>query len=164
MKCQTIIITFLLLFISSLFSITYAHVGGGPPFLSINGKYADTNPFFSNDPTINVPQDTNLYTNPIIVGEPIRFIIDTEKLLVPPDIAENTTYRWSFSEHSKEYQYGKTITYAYKKAGSFLIAIDAKPRGEAEFITIDTLQVNILPHKNYQIPKAILSVETTNRG
>lgn len=137
-----------------------AHTGGGPPFLEVNGKYAQTNPFFSNDPNINIPQDSNPETAPLYINEPISFIIDTDKLLVPPDIAHASTFRWTFDENSGEQQTGKNLTYTYHKAGSHLITLEVKAPGETDFLVIDTVQIDILPDKGYHLPKASMAVET----
>src|SRR5258706_9573209 len=137
-----------------------AHTGGGPPFLEVNGKYALTNPFFSNDPNINIPQDVNPETSPLYVNEPISFIIDTDKLLVPPNIARASTFRWTFDENTGEQQIGKDLTYTYHKAGSHLITLEVNAPGETEFLVIDTVQIDILPDKNYHLPKASMAVQT----
>lgn len=156
----------ILLFLLVLFffpASAYAHVGGGPPFLEINGSYSPTNPFFSNDPNLNIPQDINTYPKPLIIGQPITFTIDTDKLLVPPDIAASTTYRWTFGEKDHGTDFGKEVKHTYYHPGSYLLILEAKAPGENEYITIDTIQLDILPTKTYKVPSIKLSLQTNHR-
>ena len=155
-----IIIPFIFMFFQT--KIVFAHVGGGPPFLEVNGQYAQTNPFFSNDPTINIPQDTNPDTNPILVNQPINFMVDTSKLLVPPEIAKASTFRWNFTGDTKTYEFGTHITHAYTKPGSYLITLDVKGPTDTDYLTIDTTEISILPSINYHVPHVKLSIETEN--
>lgn len=154
-----------LIFVLFLLSVgmVSAHVGGGPPFLEINGKYALTNPFFSNDPAINIPQDTNPETAKLFVNQPIHFAIDTDKLLVPPEVAAASTFRWTMDENSTNHLFGKSFTFQYKETGSHLITLEAKGPNETDFLVIDTIQADILPDANYHLPKASIAVATNNR-
>lgn len=139
----------------------FAHVGGGPPFLEVNGVYAQTNPYFFNDPTINIPQD---YTGKTyVINKPIELFIDLNQLLVPPDIAAHSTFRWTFAEGSKEYAFGVKQNHVYTKPGSYLLTLDVKAPGETQYTTIDTVQLDVLPNEKYKLPKASMSIATTHR-
>ncbi|HSW96551.1 MAG TPA: PKD domain-containing protein [Candidatus Saccharimonadales bacterium] len=139
----------------------FAHVGGGPAFLEVNGVYAQTNPYFFNDPHINIPQD---YTGKTyLVNKPIEVFIDLNQLLVPPDIATKSTFRWTFTEESTEYSFGVKQTHVYKKPGSYLLTLDVKAPGETQYTTIDTVQIDVLPNERYHMPKATMSIATNHR-
>jgi len=59
-------------------SYTFAHPGGGPPFLKINGVYADTDSYS--------PQLEDISQSLYEKGEELLFEIDTTALNVPPKI------------------------------------------------------------------------------
>ncbi|HSW88286.1 MAG TPA: PKD domain-containing protein [Candidatus Saccharimonadales bacterium] len=141
-----------------------AHIGGGPPFLEVNGVYAQTNPYFFNDPTINIPQD---YTGKTyVVNKPIELFINLNQLLVPPDIAAKSTFRWTFADSrdvAVQRLYGVKQMYTYNKPGSYILTLDVKAPGETQYTTIDTVQLDVLPNEHYKLPKASMSIATNHR-
>lgn len=138
-----------------------AHVGGGPPFLSVNGVYGVTNPYYFNDPTINIPQD---YTGKTyLVNKPISFFVDTNQLLVPPDVAAASTFRWTMFEGSKDYKFGQKLEYTYTKPGSYIASLEVKAPGETSFFLIDTIQLDVLPNEKYKLPQVHMAVATNHR-
>lgn len=139
-----------------------AHVGGGPPFLEVNGVYAQTNLYFFNDPGINIPQD---YTGKTyLVNQPIELFIDVNQLLVPPEIAAKSTFRWTFAEGNTNYAFGVKQMHTYTKAGSYLLSLEVKAPGETQYTLIDTVQLDVLPNEHYQIPKASIAIATNHRN
>ncbi|HSW97663.1 MAG TPA: PKD domain-containing protein [Candidatus Saccharimonadales bacterium] len=141
-----------------------AHIGGGPPFLEVDGVYAQTNPYFFNDPKINIPQD---YTGKTyLVNKPIELFINLNQLLVPPDIAAQSTFRWTFADSrdvAVQRLYGVKQTYTYTKPGSYILTLDVKAPGETQYTTIDTVQLDVLPNEQYKMPKASMSIATDHR-
>ncbi len=158
MKC--VFLSLEILVLGSLFIAqnSFAHVGGGPPFLKINGIYTPTNVLYFGVSKITVPQD--IAPANYVVNQPISFFVDTTQLLLPPDIASQTTFRFTFDSTVKEYEYGTTLTHTYNKPKSYLLILDAKAPGQPDYVTIDTIQVNILSNKNYQFPHADFSIYT----
>lgn len=149
-------------FLTKQCSITvFAHSGGGPPFLKINGQYAQTNKFYVGTSSINVSQDTS--PGQYLVNKPISFVIDLDKLLVPREIADKTTFRWTFSEGSKTFAYGKELSHTYTKPKSYLLSLEAKAPGETTYVLLDTVQLNIVPNASYHLPVLTFGVETDKR-
>lgn len=144
-----------------LYGKIYAHTGGGPPFLEINGIYAQTNPYYLGNASINLPQD-NSPDSFYLVDRPIEFKIDTKQLLIPQEIVDQSVFRWSFAEGSKDYTFGTLINYTYHKPKTYLVSLEVKAPGENDFTLIDTVQVNIVSHKGYQLPQPSFTIETDN--
>lgn len=148
-----------------LFILSYkpavAHVGGGPPFLMVNGVYAQTNPYYFNGQAITIPQDFTGKT--YTVHTPITLFVDTKQLLVPPDVANASTFRWTMAEGSKEHSFGQKLVYSYNKPGSYIISLEVKAPGETNFLLIDTVQLDILPNATYKLPQVHIAVATDHR-
>ncbi len=140
-----------------------AHIGGGPPFLKVNGVFAQTNPYYFNDDTINIPQDVNPQGS-FVVNQPVDLFIDTTQLQVPPEIAAASTFRWNFDAGSTKYEYGTHLTHQYAQPKSHIISLWVKAPGETEFLLIDTIQADILPNNEYKLPQTDISVATTKRN
>lgn len=136
-----------------------AHSGGGPPFLLINGTYAQTNPYYLGGPQVPVSQD--LPPEKYIVNEPLQLVIDTTKLQVPKDIIDQSSFRWSFYDGSKDYHYGTKLSYTYPKVGSFLMNLEVKGPQDQEYFLLDTVQMNIVPSQGYQLPTAKIATTDT---
>lgn len=130
--------------------------------MEVDGVYAQTNPYFFNDPAINIPQD---YTGKTyLVNKPIDLFIDLNQLMVPADIAARSTFRWTFAEGNTVYAFGQKLTHTYTKPGSYLLSVDVKAPGETEYTNIDTVQLDVLPSDTYTMPKASISVATYQRN
>lgn len=143
-----------LFFVCSVRAVS-AH-GSGPPFLKVNGMYAQSNPYYQGG-AVSLPVAQDLPPAKYIVNEPIHFEIDKSQLLFTPDIIDDITFRWSFNDKEKQYMYGDTISYTYKKIGSYLVHIEAQMPGES-YILIDTVQINVLPTKAYVLPTSSITV------
>jgi hypothetical protein len=98
-----------------------------------------------------------------LVNKPISLYVDTNQLLVPPDIAAASTFRWTMAEGSKEYKFGQKLQYTYTKPGSYIMSLEVKAPGESDFLLIDTLQLDVLPYSNYKLPQAHISIATDHR-
>lgn len=132
-----------------------AHAGGGPPFLQINGSYAQNNTLYAGG-SISVSQDVAPST--FLVNEPISFKIDLTKLLVPKDVIEKSTFRWSWQEGSKDYEYGTDLRHTYTQQGSYLMELAVKGPQDNDFLVLDTVQLDVLPNKDYKAPTAKIAV------
>lgn len=133
-----------------------AHAGGGPPFLLINGKYAQANKLYAGGANITISMDDA--PEKYLVGQPIQFKVDAEKLLVPKDVIEKSTFRWSWEEGSQAYDYGLEVSHTYPQQGSYLMSLMVKGPEEADFLILDTIQMDILPRSGYRTPTAAIHI------
>ena len=153
------VILFLLLLVTPR---SEAHVGGGPPFLKVNDKYAKTNPYFQGEAAFNVTQDLAPEKYPVSI--PVHLEVDTTQLLIPPDVAAHSTFRWTlatgdlFTDLSKSPKFGKAIDYTFPKVGSYLIILEAHAADETEFAVIDTIQLDIYKDSHYIFPKSAVNI------
>lgn len=156
----------LLIFLFSS-NIAFAHVGGGPPFVKVNHKYCPNNPYYQGESTINIPQD--IAPDVYLQNKPISFEVDLDKLVnqlsITSDFINSITFRWSFldgenldKQISNIYQYGKTTTYTFPKPKTYLVAIEAKAPTDPEYITIDTVKVDVVPFQGYKLPKISIAI------
>lgn len=133
-----------------------AHAGGGPPFLLINGKYAQNNNLYAGGANITISQDNA--PEKYLVNQPIQFKVDAEKLLVPKDVIEKSTFRWSWEDGSQDFAYGLEGSHTYPKQGSYLLTLSVKGPEEADFLVLDTVQMDILPQPGYKTPAVNIAV------
>lgn len=157
---KNIRITFILFVVLSLVmpKIVNAHGSGFPPFFKIDGKIAQ--PYFLQNAgafstVLNIPQD--VAGKNYLVGEEISFEIDKSKLatVYPPDTLDSITYKWDFGD--AEHAGGLKQAHKYKKMGSYILTITADYQdSDLQPQIIESALINILPDKNYQLPKAVL--------
>lgn len=145
-------ILFLLLLII-LPKAIYAHGGGSLLFVKIDGE--ETKTYFLEEASIIsqnliIPQD--IAPENYRVGEQIKFEVDVSKL---EDTKELEVY-WDFGDRSKGT--GTSINHTYKKAGSYILRVDIDGYGEKSPIPSETVLINIVPNKEYQLPKAVIKV------
>jgi len=154
----------LIIFLVFLFTpnIAYANGAGLPPFFKINGKYSISNPLQMLGITAQsflIPQDFT--PENYMVNEPIDFEIDNSQLL--PVIGElnlkNTKYSWDFGDGSKAE--GLKNSHTYSMIGSYILVLtiniyDTQVNQPTQFI--DSFLLNIVPDKNYRLPKAIIAI------
>ncbi len=139
-----------------------AHIAGQPPFFLINEKYADYYPVYSTSLTdFTLPQDIapDLY----LINEPISFEIDTNLLPFPPEVIEQMTFRWDFSDGTTGD--GTTNVHTYTKQGSYLLKIYADYGEYSDPNTKPVIQavlLHVLPDKNYQLPKVAIKINETS--
>jgi hypothetical protein len=137
-----------------------AHGSGLVPFFKINGKIPDTHPLTKENiipATFTVPQD--LSTDTYLVRQPITFKIDTSLLAqgYTKDVIDTLHYRWIFGDGTKAV--GLENTHTYNKIGSYTVEIYADFSDDSvEPQLIESVQLNILPDKNYKIPQPIIIV------
>ncbi len=138
-----------------------AHLGNGPPFLRVNGKFAQTNPYYQGPVTLNIPLD--LTSNVMLVNKPFTVSVDIPSLqkqtFMPPGFFNNVKFRWTYATGSNfdagsgEYKYGNSANYIFSQPGSYLITLEGRAPQDQGFAIIDTDQVNVLPSLNYKLPK-----------
>jgi hypothetical protein len=132
--------------------------GSGPPFLLINGKYAQTNPLFLGIPDFRLTISQDDPPEKYLVNQPIAFEVDKSKLLAPAEIIEQSTFRWSFEKDSTDYETGTRLSHTYDKIGSYLVSIEVKAPESPQYVVINTVQINVVPYLDYQLPSAAIQV------
>ncbi len=153
------IASMLFLFAARFFSgPVSAHTGSGPPFLLVNGQYAQTNPFYMGVPDFKLLISQDVSPAKYLVNQPIQFSIDGPKLQVPQDVLSHSTFRWSFENGSTDYKFGLTQPYTYSKVGSHLLSVWVKGPQETEYTLIDTVKVDVVPNMHYQLPQTKITV------
>ncbi|HSW76212.1 MAG TPA: PKD domain-containing protein [Candidatus Saccharimonadales bacterium] len=158
---KAIIILAVFLVLSLLYpAYSYAHGSGFPPFFKIDDKIAD--PYFlqsvgvfSSDLTI--PQDTA--GKNFLQGEQLNFEIDESRIgtVYTPDVMDKIKYKWDFGD--SDHADGVKNSHVYKKNGSYILTITADyhdPNTPDQLI--ESLLINIVPDKNYQLPKSAIKV------
>ena len=155
----------LLLLASLLFnpSSVSAHLRG-IPIAKING--VDTKVYPVQDVrtgVFNLPDDADAASENYLVNQELSFSVDTSKLPTPQEIWAKTDLIWDFGDGSRKQtlKNGTTNTHIYTKIGTHIMTItaDYKTAGfDLEPQVIQTTVINILADKNYQLPKAIITV------
>jgi len=137
---------------------TYAHLAGQPPFFLINGTYTGYYPVYVTSlKDFVLPQDTA--PENYLPNQSLNFEIDSAMLPFPQSIIDKTTFSWDFGDGTKAE--GLTAKHSYTKIGSFLLTITANYGSYRDSNTRPILQailLNIVPNKNYKLPKAIIKV------
>ena len=166
---KRVLIAFIIVFFFANSHVTvFAHLGGGPPFLKVNGKDADTNPLNQGASTFTIPWD--LPPETYLVNIPVNFIVDVAELMkattVPAELAKDIRFRWSiatgdnFENKQNESSTVNSLSKTFNKSGSYLVIIEAKLPKDSDFILIDTVQINIVPEQSYQLPYASVFLGT----
>ena len=134
--------------------LAMAHPGGGPPFLKVNGVIANTNPYS--------PLQEDNAPGKYIVGQNIEFRIDSKALGVPQEIVDRSKFRWSFEQGDTNYSYGISASHIYMDARTHIATLDVLAPDTTEYMNLDTVLINVVPDKNYQLPSVDISVQVPN--
>ena len=121
-------VTTLLLFLFFFLPATAsAHLGNGPPFMQVNGKYSQTNPYNQGSSTITMSWDSAPET--YVVNKPITFAVDIPVLMaattVPLSYAKDIQIRWTvaigdnFEKKETKFETGQSFTRTFTKPGSY---------------------------------------------
>ncbi len=148
---------FLLLLILFLIfpKVSFAHLVGQPPFLKINGKYANLYPVpLTSLNNFNLPQD--IAPENYLVNTMVSFELDQKNLPAPPDVIAKTKFTWDFGDGTKGE--GLVQKHSYPKFGSVILDIYADDKTTPTPQIIEKVMLNIVPSLDYQLPQAIISV------
>lgn len=136
--------------------VAFAHMPGQPPFLSINGKFANYYPVGSvSISTFDLPQD--LAPETYVVRQQIHLTIDKEKLPVPAEILNQSIFMWEFGDGQKAS--GFSVQHVYSSKGSYLIKLFVNDGTSAKNQLLESVLVHALPNKNYQLPQSIILID-----
>lgn len=151
----------LALFIFTGGTRVFAHLSG-PPYVKVNGIYAQSNPILTYTTPIAMTLGSDLATpSAYVVNRPITFEID-EQFFPNPYVGgtEKVTamYRWDFGDKTQKIE-GKTVSHTYTKSGTFVADLEVLYKGKVdEFTKVNQVQINILPYEGYLLPSAKITV------
>lgn len=132
----------------------FAHSSESLPFFKVNGMYVEKYSVPLTSAKFNIPEDAA--KNSLLVGEPISYEIDTERLSVPGEIAQKAHFNWDFGDGQKAE--GLKNNHTYSEAGSYVLTIDAQYDEITGKQQLQSVLINVLPDENYKIPKAVILV------
>lgn len=156
LKGFPLVLLIVLSFIFSTARQAYAHAVGQPPFFEINGQFAGFYHVPQSSPLFTIPQDQSP-RDYYLVGQPLHFVINTLILGVPNDIVAKSTFSWDFGDGTKGS--GLKNTHSYSRAGSYILTVSAGYENEQPQL-IESVLLEILPTSNYQLPHAIIYVDS----
>src|SRR2546429_1066393 len=139
---------------------TLAHVQPGPPYLAVNGQYADTASVFA---AIKLVPAQDLAKNEILVGKSAEFKVDLDRLTLPPTVLAGSRWQWVWDHSGNESDVGSKIAHVYQKAGSHLVTLQISDlaSGNAAWQSFDTVQVNVVPKTPYTMPNVAVTEESS---
>lgn len=138
---------------------SFAHSIGQPPYFKVNGIFTD----YYNVPTTSLPDfrlPEDAAVGIFLVNEEINFEIDTEALPLPDQIIRETKFLWDFGDGTVGE--GLNNKHTFNKPGTYFVAIKADSGQGFEPQSLQSTAINIVPDKNYVLPKAI--IEVNNQG
>lgn len=157
MDFRRFIFLFLLIFLALFFpNRVSAHSLGQPPFFKINGQYAGFYDVISTSKFFDLPQDKAPQS--YLPGSFLNFEIDTAALGMPIYTIRQAKFIWDFGDGITGE--GTYNIHKYTKSGAYILNIQAI-YGEAEPALIESVLINILPNKDYQLPLARLSINNS---
>jgi hypothetical protein len=131
--------------------LVYAHNQPGPPYLMVEGIYADTNPVTGISPG-QIAQDQ--IKQSFVVGRPISFAIDESRIGVA------SQFRWKWTPDMAGYEDGSKLTHSYDKPGSYIVTLQADNQFTGnQFADYDTVQIDVVPRAGYQLPAVQVYVQ-----
>ncbi len=155
MKKTILLFAILLVFIFP--KSTLAHFANQQPFFKINSQYANLYPVpLTSLENFNLPQD--LSPSNYLVNQTLNFEIDISRFPVLPEVASKTKYNWDFGDGQQTH--GLTASHTYTKIGSYILAIYADDGVTVKPQIFESILVNILPSKDYQLPKAVIKINS----
>lgn len=155
---KKIFFVILLTIISYQLSIKPAegHLAGQPPFFKVNGAYA--NLYFvplTSLSNFQLPQD--MPSGKYLVNSPLVFELDVARLPnANPQNISQTTFTWNFGDGS-EFS-GLKTSHTYTKMGSYILTITAFDNTTPTPQLLESALINVLPNPDYQLPKAVITV------
>lgn len=132
-----------------------AHSIGQPPYFRVNGIYTDYYPVPSSSlADFKLPQD--IATGVFLINATIDFEIDPALLPVPSEIVDKTEFLWEFGDGEKAE--GLKNSHTYLKPGTYFLDIYANSDGGFEPQLLQSTAINIVPYKDYKLPKSVITV------
>lgn len=141
---------------SSLFThVAEGHLVGQPPFFKVNGTYTNLYPVpLTSLYNFELPQD--LAPDNYLVNQTISFELDRDKLPAPSQVIDQTKFSWELGDET--HTSGLKVSHAYAKIGSYILKIYADDKTTPEPQLLESVLINVLPDKNYQLPQSVIKV------
>ncbi len=146
------------IFLSLLFfpQTVSAHLAGQPPYFKINNVYSNLYPVPTTSLSdFNLPQD--LAAENYLVNQPLQFLLETNQLPVPEEIVKQSKFDWDYGDGSA-HGTGLSNTHVYSKMGSYILTINVTSPDTNQPQLLQSVLMNILPNKNYQLPQSTITV------
>ncbi|HSX57806.1 MAG TPA: PKD domain-containing protein [Candidatus Saccharimonadales bacterium] len=159
MKRLLLFLPLLLLFFTQT---AQAHLG--PPYVKINGVLTLGNPATSGSVLFKIANA--LSAEPVVVNQNATFTIQVDQ--APFKIGEGQGCEtcvpagnlfWEFGDGGTAQ--GVSGTHKYSKTGSYIAKLRAHDPTTSDPIDLETIQINIIPTKDYTTPKAVVKVNGT---
>ncbi len=154
---KVILISLLTLHFTLFPKVAEGHLIGQPPFLKIDGQYANLYPVpLTSLNNFDLPQD--LAPESYLINQTVSFELDKSRLPAPPEIIAKTKFDWDFNDGS--HAQGLITSHQFSKIGSVIIKVYADDGTTPKPQLIESVLVNILPNSSYILPQAIISVNS----
>jgi hypothetical protein len=145
-----------------------AHAEGLTPFLRINGEYPEVNQIQKEaivPSSFSVPEDVS--KQKFIIREEIAFTIDTSVLsnLYSEEVLQTITFEWDFGDGTTGQ--GTEVKHTYSQMGSKVLTIYADfndPEVTFAKQPIESVQIDVLPSKEYILPEPKILVDRRELG
>lgn len=151
---------FITITIFCLSTPVFAHLQPGPPYLLVNGQYANTVGTISR--VLVVPQDA--IQSELLVNTEVSFSVDLARLSLPPTTLAGSKWRWNWRPDNSNFVEGQALKHTFTKTGSYLIDLQIKDPTQSSFQSFDLVQVNITPKKPYLFPSAHITASIKKDG
>lgn len=160
----TLLITFFILSLFSIFTRQVLGHSGGIPFVKINGQntkvYTKEEFAYIND----VPIPSDIAPENYLIGQKISFEVDPEKLSYPKEVTDQATYTWDFGDGFNIK--GKKVEHSFAKKGTYTVnvEIDYGDLSRFGFFAGDSpppyqsILVHIFPDSNYKLPQPVIKI------
>lgn len=134
-------------------TVASAHNQPGPPYVVVNGAYAETNPFSANYPD-DVPQD--FVAAAFKTGQTINFSIDESRLAQPAE------FRWQWdAAKANDTTDGMKAGHSFSTPGAHVVVLLSKSDATGgQFTAYDTILINVGTHANYHPPKVRITASS----
>ncbi|MDP2671599.1 MAG: PKD domain-containing protein [bacterium] len=132
----------------------FAH-GSGPPILLMNGKYANNNPIFTSS-TTDIPLGMDVAPENYLVNTQVKFSLTRKNLPAPKEVIDRSTFGWNFADGRQGS--GLTVSHTFTKPGTYIVKITVKDPTQNTVFDLNTVQLNILPNKDYSLPQAKIKI------
>lgn len=140
--------------------MAFAHSADSEPFLKVNGQYPEMHPLQKETivpKTFSVPED--FVKDPMLINKEVSFTLDETVLatIYEEDVLQTMVYQWDLGDGSTAE--GTDVKHTYSSAGSKVITISVlfkDPQVELPPQPIETVQLEVLPDQQYQIPQVVV--------
>jgi hypothetical protein len=144
-------------------SLVRAH-GSSVPYVKINDTYVFENPIKEAAVSKSFLVGSDIATSSgYLVNEPVVFAID-EQLFPNPYGTSSSVFQWNFADGTEKVE-GQRVIHTFTKPGTYIVELAAAFPGKTQdFSEVDTIQLSILPSKDYALPVAKIKINGKRIG